>query len=156
MTLEPLVIHIPGEPVSWSRSGARGYIDGTGKARAQRFTRPALRSWKGAAQVHMRVALAGREPCLLAVKLTIVAIFSRPKSTYRKTKPRGREPSLNAKDIDNVAKAFMDAANGVLWKDDRQVVELHASKLTGAQDELPGLTATLEPVEAVAAALEVA
>ena len=31
-------------------------------------------------------------------------------------------------DIDNVCKATLDSLTGVLWKDDRQIVELHAYK----------------------------
>lgn len=31
-------------------------------------------------------------------------------------------------DIDNYVKAIMDAGNGVLWKDDSQIVELHGIK----------------------------
>ena len=31
-------------------------------------------------------------------------------------------------DIDNFIKAFCDAANGILWNDDRQIREIHACK----------------------------
>lgn len=36
-------------------------------------------------------------------------------------------------DIDNVLKATFDSLTGILWKDDRQIMELHAYKL---QDKL--------------------
>ena len=45
-----------------------------------------------------------------------------------KRKPRG--------DIDNLAGAILDAGNGVLWTDDRQIVALAIVWLTPA-DELP-------------------
>ena len=35
-------------------------------------------------------------------------------------------------DIDNLAKAVMDALNGILWADDSQIVELHGYKHKGA------------------------
>lgn len=35
-------------------------------------------------------------------------------------------------DIDNLAKAILDAANGILWLDDSQIVELHCYKHKGA------------------------
>ena len=33
-------------------------------------------------------------------------------------------------DIDNLAKGILDACNGVLWKDDSQIVDLHIRKFT--------------------------
>lgn len=41
--------------------------------------------------------------------------------------------SKAASDIDNVCKAVLDSLTGVLWKDDRQIQELHAYK---RQDKL--------------------
>lgn len=37
---------------------------------------------------------------------------------------RGREP-----DIDNLTKTILDAMNGVGWRDDSQVIEIHARKI---------------------------
>lgn len=34
-------------------------------------------------------------------------------------------------DVDNLSKAVLDGCNGILWKDDRQVVELHLTKKHG-------------------------
>ncbi len=31
-------------------------------------------------------------------------------------------------DADNLLKLFMDSANGIVWKDDSQVIEIHVSK----------------------------
>jgi Holliday junction resolvase RusA-like endonuclease len=50
-------------------------------------------------------------------------------------------------DADNYAKLVLDACNGILWKDDAQVVELHVSKSYGAK---PGFQILVESVEAVA------
>lgn len=35
-------------------------------------------------------------------------------------------------DIDNLEKAVLDACNGILWLDDRQIVEMHSHKHKGA------------------------
>ena len=35
-------------------------------------------------------------------------------------------------DLDNLAKAVLDALNGILWQDDSQITELHAYKHKGA------------------------
>ena len=36
--------------------------------------------------------------------------------------------SLRYGDIDNLAKAIMDALSGVLWQDDKQITDLHVTK----------------------------
>lgn len=38
-----------------------------------------------------------------------------------------RHQGNNRGDLDNLVKAVLDAGNGWLWADDRQIVELHAS-----------------------------
>lgn len=38
-------------------------------------------------------------------------------------------------DIDNLAKGFLDSANGVLWADDRQVSELHVYRYKAAKGD---------------------
>lgn len=46
---------------------------------------------------------------------------------------RPRTPTAkNFGDIDNLAKAVLDACNGVVWTDDRLITELHAFKHKGA------------------------
>lgn len=47
-------------------------------------------------------------------------------------------------DLDNYLKSILDALNGVLWNDDRQVVEIHA-RLYRRSDE-PGVTVSLLPL----------
>ncbi len=49
-------------------------------------------------------------------------------------------------DADNIAKACLDALTGLLWRDDRQVVQLSIEKLIGT--ETPRITLAAEPVEA--------
>lgn len=46
---------------------------------------------------------------------------------YKKIKPTAKKYG----DIDNLAKAVLDACNGVLWIDDSQITELHAYKHYG-------------------------
>ncbi len=128
---------IPGEPHSQQRHRAMR----RGK-HAATYDPKANKSWKGAAQVHMLEAMDGREPLTGPVVLTVTAVFALPKSKHRKRNRVQRQWSGNAKDIDNICKAVMDAANGVLWVDDRQVVNLKAWKFQGAQDEAPFVRVT--------------
>lgn len=39
-------------------------------------------------------------------------------------------------DVDNIAKACLDALNGVFWRDDRQVVRLISERFTGEANEI--------------------
>lgn len=49
--------------------------------------------------------------------------------TFHLSKPKRTKFGLfPPMDIDNLVKAFMDAANGVLYEDDKQVVKIIASK----------------------------
>ena len=43
----------------------------------------------------------------------------------------GIEKPVKKPDIDNVAKCFLDAMNGIVYKDDSQVVSLHVTKEYG-------------------------
>lgn len=54
--------------------------------------------------------------------LTVNLHFFRPRTPTAK----------NFGDIDNLAKAVLDAANGVIWTDDKLIIELHAFKYKGA------------------------
>ena len=57
-----------------------------------------------------------------ALRVTIVAHFKKP---MRKV---GGYPTKRP-DADNIAKAILDALNGIAWKDDNQVVQLVVIKL---------------------------
>ena len=39
-------------------------------------------------------------------------------------------------DLDNLAKGALDALNGIVYQDDRQVVELHVYRITGTESQL--------------------
>lgn len=50
---------------------------------------------------------------------------------------------INKPDSDNVVKAVFDAINGVVWRDDTQVVDMHVRKRYGAT---PGVQAIITPI----------
>lgn len=43
-------------------------------------------------------------------------------------------------DVDNYAKSALDGLNGVVWEDDRQVVQMGATKRWAGEEEESGLT----------------
>ena len=51
-------------------------------------------------------------------------------------------------DLDNLSKAVLDGLNGICWKDDRQVVDLHLRKFVMPKHETSkvGVQVVIEPV----------
>ena len=139
-----LIISIPGEPVAQARPRIAVVA---GRPRA--YDPKTSRDWKATAQQHARdqMARAGAAMFTGPVCVSISFVFTRPQTTYRKRKPRGREPKTTKPDADNLAKAVLDALNGVAWIDDRQVYELHMVKLVGAQGEAPMTGVEVRPYE---------
>lgn len=66
---------------------------------------------------------------IAACGVKIRFIMPIPKSLARKVKP----DDLHTKkpDIDNLIKGLFDAANGLIWQDDNQVVDVQAVKVYG-------------------------
>lgn len=81
------------------------------------------------ASMQLRVRLARiREAYrgeILTGALSLKIVFSLPRAKSQKRK----YPSHQVGDLDNFLKAFCDAANGLLWEDDRQVIHVDAWKL---------------------------
>jgi Holliday junction resolvase RusA-like endonuclease len=67
-----------------------------------------------------RSAMANEEPVIYPVRVTT--------HIFKKYKHLEDMVEKNTGDIDNFVKAVFDAFNGVVWADDRQVIELHAFK----------------------------
>ena len=137
--MQSVTLLLPGEPHAQGRP--RTAVIG-GHARI--YDPATSRRWKADAQAAMRIQLAEqgvRVPVVAEgpVRLEVRCVFSCPKSDYRKREPRSRRWHTKRPDLDNVVKAVKDAAKAVLWLDDSQVVELHASKIIGAQGEAPSI-----------------
>jgi Holliday junction resolvase RusA-like endonuclease len=74
---------------------------------------------------------AGAKPVTHTVQRVIDAVYERPKSHMLKSGVKPSAPETNRHDVDNVAKAVMDALNGVAWADDCQVRRLLVEKSWG-------------------------
>lgn len=86
-----------------------------------------------AAEAEIRWLLRKLAPPRLlgAVAVTIRAYLKRPKSA-----PKSRVHPVVGQDVDNVGKLVLDAANGILWDDDRQVCRLQISKHYGDPERI--------------------
>lgn len=143
-----LTLTIPGEPVAQGRPRAF-YRPGLG---VRVFDPSKSRNWKATAQEHMLRAIREgglREPLVPdgPVHLRILAVFTCPRSQWKKRVPLLRRPKVGRPDAENIAKAVQDAASGVLFTDDAQVTRLTVEKIVGAQGEAPGVTVTVEAAE---------
>ena len=84
-----------------------------------------------------------KKPFTEPLNVMLQFYFKRPKSHFRTGKYSGirkeKAPKFNDKipDIDNLAKFVLDAMNGVFYKDDKQICQLHCSKnyTEGCNDE---------------------
>lgn len=89
------------------------------------------------------IALAARRannyavPTSRPVSVSLVFGFAYPKSWSRKRTEEARRTTLRPQahgDTDNLTKTALDAVNGILWVDDRQVVRIEAEKVYGETD----------------------
>ena len=123
-------IAVPGDPKAQARGRAvrRGNYVSV-------IDDPKSRSHKAYIQ-DVAARLWGNQPPLdCEVWLEIVCKFQLPRSKWRKREPVNEHYHMARQDADNLAKAVMDALNGVVYLDDRQVVSLTVQKLRAAQGE---------------------
>lgn len=101
---EAVQVHIPGKPTGKARPRfGKGtvYAEPKSKAREREISMLA------------KVAMIGRKPFTGAVRVNIHLWMA-----DRMAKP----------DIDNAEKLILDAFNGIVWTDDKNVVEIHTTK----------------------------
>lgn len=137
-----LSFRVQGEPKAQPRPRAvarggfaRVYNPGTADA------------WKAA------VAEAGRSACpkhpfddALAVRLLFY--MPRPQRLLRPRDPMGLLPFASKPDLDNLAKATLDAMTDAgWWRDDCQIVDLHCLKLYARKEGVPGATIEVMPFD---------
>lgn len=119
---------VPGEPVPQPRPrvSTRG-----GFARAYVPAKHPVHAYRAAIANAARAAGAGvhGEP----VGVLIDLVWERPKSHLRKNGVKPDAPRFPRCDVDNAAKAVLDALNGVAWEDDSQVWLLTVAKQYGTE-----------------------
>lgn len=114
----PIRFAIPGVAVPKAR--ARTVAQG---GRVHSYTPEATKAWEQAVQW---AAKPHRPESPLTCPLAVAMVFYLPKPKRCKRE----HPSVRP-DIDNYAKAILDALNGMMWVDDGQIVQLTASKSYG-------------------------
>lgn len=80
-------------------------------------------------------AMGSSDPLETAVSVFLYIRLPVPQSYSKKRTEAclsGLEKPCKKPDIDNIAKTYLDAMNGVIFKDDTQVIDLHVKKLYSA------------------------
>lgn len=141
---------VPGSPTAkgrprFARATGRAYTPAT-TAAAERTMREQL----AAGTKVGRVAEQQSWPLEGALELVVDCVLPIPASWSKRKQEEARRnllPHLSRPDVDNLGKLVMDSANGVLWKDDSQLVRVTFEKHYGP---VAGTAVTLyRPVEPV-------
>lgn len=127
--------HVPGKPQGKGR--ARSYLMRNGKI--GHVTPDKTRTYEGIIRTQGMVAMTGQAASENPIALTLTIVLPIPDSwpAWKRTLAEAGELLPTTKpDSDNVEKAVKDALNGVVWRDDAQVVSGDKNKFY----ERPGLT----------------
>jgi Holliday junction resolvase RusA-like endonuclease len=138
----PITVIVSGAPVAKGRARMtrRGFA----------YTPAATRKYEAHARLAAQLAMDGRPPIdvpvrvELLVELPVPASWSRRKAEAAIT---GGVRPTSRPDVDNYVKGILDAINTIVVVDDSQVVDLRAVKKFGVA---PKLVATIFPIDAVA------
>ena len=81
-----------------------------------------------------KAAMGSSEPLETPVAVYVYVTFPIPQSSSKKRSEAclsGFEKHTKRPDLDNCVKAVTDGMNGVVYKDDSQIVSIHATKVYG-------------------------
>lgn len=118
-----ITVEIQGKPVVW-----KAPVVTRSKGTYSHHTKA-----KQAAQWQLKSQF-NQDPWECALCVSVKFYFLPPKSTSYVKKMqmlRGETPFNKRPDISNLEKFCLDVGNGVLWRDDAQIIKLTASKLYG-------------------------
>ncbi|MGH8381762.1 RusA family crossover junction endodeoxyribonuclease [Pseudomonas sp.] len=139
--LNPVQFLVPGEPVGKGRPR----IGKVGN-HARMFTPAKTASYEGLIALAGTNAMAGRTLLEGAVMVELRIVMAVPQSKSKKWKSQALAGEIfptKKPDMDNVIKAIYDGLNGVVWKDDVQVVDAFVRKRYG---ETPGVHVKITPL----------
>jgi len=111
-----------------------GAPKGKGRPRFTRsghaYTPKATTDYEHSLRMRAKDAMKGRPPLVGPLAVTVGAFFPIAKSWTKAEQAAaidGSKHHMDTPDLDNIAKT-LDALNGVVWGDDKQVVQLTAMK----------------------------
>lgn len=122
-----LTFHVEGEPVP---KGRPKFTSVGGFART--YTPKKTSEYEFAVRLAAIQAMGVAEPLETPLGVYLYIRLPIPKSHSKKRREAcisGQEKPIKKPDIDNLAKSVLDGINGVVWKDDSQIVSLHVTKV---------------------------
>jgi Holliday junction resolvase RusA-like endonuclease len=137
---EPITVIISGEPV------AKGRPRMTRKGFA--YTPAATRKYEAHGRLAAQLAMNGNPPLPGPVRIELLVELPVPSSWSSRKQAAALTGDIrptSRPDVDNYAKATLDAINSIVVCDDSQVVELRTVKKFGTS---PKMVATVFPLEA--------
>lgn len=123
---------IPGKPVGKGRPrfARRGNF-------VSAYTPEKTASFENLVRLFASHEVGGRPLVTGPIELGVSVFISPPASWSAKKRSKailsGERPTTKP-DLDNIVKLIGDALNGVLYEDDKQIVEIHAGKHYGEAD----------------------
>lgn len=123
---------VPGSPAPQGskRHVGRGILVESSKA---------VGPWRERVALAAHNAMNGQALLPGPITLTLAFVLPRPKSAPKRSTP----PAIKRPDIDKLARSCFDALSGVIYRDDAQVNDCHATKRLAEIGETPGVTITL-------------
>jgi Holliday junction resolvase RusA-like endonuclease len=141
MTAQPITVSLLGEPVAFARMRIAARTGAHFVPAPQRNAMAALRIEAANTMLHMGAAVLDEPVSVeLLAELPIPASWSKKR---RNLAILGYIRPATRPDIDNIFKLMADAFNGVIWRDDVLVVDVHMRKIYGLQ---PKLVVTVKPM----------
>jgi Holliday junction resolvase RusA-like endonuclease len=141
MTAQPITVSLLGTPCAFARMRIAARTGAHFVPAPQRNAMAALRIEAANTMLHMGAAVLDEPVSVeLLAELPIPASWSKKR---RNLAILGYIRPGTRPDIDNIFKLMADAFNGVIWRDDVLVVDVHMRKIYGLQ---PKLVVTVKPV----------
>lgn len=136
MAAAPIIFTVPGEAKAWARAGSNG---------GRKYTPKPQVAFAALVKLAGEAAMAGRPPLDRQCEVYVVVRKPVPASASRPAKAAmlagGLRPAVRP-DADNYAKLIGDALNGICWRDDALITDLHVLKRYA---EIPGVHVTIVP-----------
>jgi Holliday junction resolvase RusA-like endonuclease len=138
---EAITISLAGAPQGKGR--ARAFVRG---GHVGHYTPEKTRSYEGMIRTAAMDALGSRPPLDEPIEFVLRAVFPVPASWSARKQQQaiaGQIKPGKKPDLDNIAKAWNDALNGVAYRDDALIVRMALEKHYGPQ---PLVMVTVQPI----------